>query len=520
MYNQQVTTFSPSGSKLFATPTNMQIIRYPIFFILIILCIFLPCFSWAVEQGSSIHINTLVDSDILVDSDDHALPSDEVQDSLNEAQVNLDEVKFSLDDLLNIALANNQSLEVVRQKLAQSHGRLTQARSGYLPHLSLEGNYSYTHRKDSASSIDYINSGSDTEQQATTVNESEEDDVVRGAATISQLLYDFGKTTGAIDVGKLNLKAADAYLQRQVQDVIFQTKEAYYNVLEKKRLVDVAQESVKILTDHRDQAKVYHHAGMRTRIDVINADVELSKANMSLLQTKYSLKTARVALEQILGKRPFQGNYEVHSDKVDLDNILTTMPSVSDNLKNLIGEAMKHRPDILQRKHLAKAARANLQQVKGDYWPTINAEANYEDYDTDLSLFKDSWEVGLACRWELFSGLHTEGAAAEAQAILLENKAQLRDQQLLVIKEVTDNYLQAEETRQSVRIAMQTLELARENLVLADKRYQSGTYNVVEYNDAQFSLTQARSDLVVTYYGYLTAVAGIEHAIGSYSSSP
>jgi len=173
MYNQQVTTFSPSGSKLFATPTNMQIIRYPIFFILIILCIFLPCFSWAVEQGSSIHINTLVDSDILVDSDDHALTSDEVQDSLNEAQVNLDEVKFSLNDLLNIALANNQSLEVVRQKLAQSHGRLTQARSGYLPHLSLEGNYSYTHRKDSASSIDYINSGSDTEQQATTVNESE-----------------------------------------------------------------------------------------------------------------------------------------------------------------------------------------------------------------------------------------------------------------------------------------------------------------------------------------------------------
>ncbi len=119
-----------------------------------------------------------------------------------------------------------------------------------------------------------------------------------------------------------------------------------------------------------------------------------------------------------------------------------------------------------------------------------------------------------------FSGLHTEGAAAEARAILLENKAQLRDQQLLVIKEVTDNYLQAEENRQSVRIAMQTLELARENLMRADKRYQSGTYNVVEYNDAQLSLTQARSDLVVTYYGYLTAVAGIEHAIGRYSSSP
>ena len=49
---------------------------------------------------------------------------------------------------------------------------------------------------------------------------------------------------------------------------------------------------------------------------------------------------------------------------------------------------------------------------------------------------------------------------------------------------------------------------------LADKRYQSGSYDVIEFNDAQLSLTRTQSELVVTYYGYLTAFAGIEFAIG------
>ncbi|NOQ47304.1 MAG: hypothetical protein GQ559_11670, partial [Desulfobulbaceae bacterium] len=144
---------------------------------------------------------------------------------------------------------------------------------------------------------------------------------------------DFGKTTGTIDVGKSNLKAADAHLQRQVQDIIFQVKEAYYSVLEKKRLIDVAGESVKSFQQHLDRAKVYHKAGVRTRFDVINAEVELSNADMSLLRAKYSLKTARVALVQVLGIKPKHGRYVLYSDEVHLDNILETMPPVPDTLE-------------------------------------------------------------------------------------------------------------------------------------------------------------------------------------------
>jgi outer membrane protein len=168
-----------------------------------------------------------------------------------------------------------------------------------------------------------------------------------------------------------------------------------------------------------------------------------------------------------------------------------------------------------------EASRANLKRSKGSYWPAIVADTRYNDYDTTLSLYKDYWEVGVAASWELFSGFETQGAVAEAMGRYLESNAQLQDLEFTVVSEVTDSFLKTEENRESVKIALQTLELAKENVQLAEKRYESGSYDVIEFNDAQLSLTRTRSELVATYYGYLTVYAGIEYAIGkSLSETP
>jgi len=57
-------------------------------------------------------------------------------------------------------------------------------------------------------------------------------------------------------------------------------------------------------------------------------------------------------------------------------------------------------------------------------------------------------------------------------------------------------------------------DLAAENLRLAEGRYKAGIGDLLEFNDAQLLFTQNQSDLVVTYYTYLTALARIERAAG------
>ena len=48
------------------------------------------------------------------------------------------------------------------------------------------------------------------------------------------------------------------------------------------------------------------------------------------------------------------------------------------------------------------------------------------------------------------------------------------------------------------------------------EKYTGEPFDVIEFNDAQINLTRSRSEVVVTYYGYLTALAGIEYSIGEF----
>ena len=105
-------------------------------------------------------------------------------------------------------------INVVKQKQVQSQGQLTQAWSGYLPHVSVEGRYFHADRKDTDSTSGYNSAGTNDEAG----------NVIKSGVNFSQLIYDFGKTTGAIDAGKSNLEAARESLYKQVQDIIFQVK--------------------------------------------------------------------------------------------------------------------------------------------------------------------------------------------------------------------------------------------------------------------------------------------------------
>jgi len=103
---------------------------------------------------------------------------------------------------------------------------------------------------------------------------------------------------------------------------------------------------------------------------------------------------------------------------------------------------------------------------------------------------------------------------AETKAQLREVQASLREFELSVTQDVTDSYLRADENREGVDIADQTLDLAKENLELADGRYKAGIGDILEFNDAQLLFTENQSSLVITYYNYLTALARIERAVG------
>lgn len=404
--------------------------------------------------------------------------------------------KITLHQAVAMALTYNPRIDVAKEQCLQGLGSFTQAKSAYLPQVSASGQYG--------------------QQWVQNLTPSEDDTLGYASLSLSQLIYDFGQTTGAIDASRFSLEASEANLHQYIQDVVLDLRTAFYDVLEKQRLVAVAEEAIKNYEQHLYRAKRYYEAGVRTRIDVTNAQVNLSNARLDKLRADSDLKASRVVFENVLGVRPGDGDYTLEIGHARLEDLAAEKPQIDSSLDTLLATAFENRADMRQVHLLTEAAQSNITQAKGGYFPSIQAVGSYDAYETDLnaSSFPDQWNVSIGLTWELFSGFKTEGEVAESKARYRELMASLRELRLAVVEEVTESYLRADENRRGVDLADEVLELAKENLELAEGRYKAGLNDMIEFNDAQLSLTEAQSTLVTTYYDYLTSLARIERAVG------
>ncbi len=404
-------------------------------------------------------------------------------------------LELTLARSVSLALAHNPRLEIARQQCLQSRGSLTKAWSDYLPQLDVSGGYRRQH-------IDNL-------------QPLDEDDVGYGTIRLNQLIYDFGKTTGAIDVGRFELEAARANMYQLHQNVVLSLKQFFYGVMAKKRLIEVARMAIKIYERHLYRAQKYFQAGVRAKIDVTNAGLQLSNARLALVQAMADLQVERKNFENVLGLRPNEGDYRLVNGEGPLEKLADEKPAMSFSLDMLQAAAAEHRPEMKQVGFLVQSAKAAVGKARGDYFPRLDIGAQYDDFETDLENLPDQWQVGVGLSWQLFSGLRTQGEVARSRAKFREIQAALHELELAITREVAESYLRADENRTAVDIAAQTLELAQENLEQAEGRYKAGLNDMIEFNDAQLRYTNAQARLVTTYADYLVALARIERATGT-----
>ena len=92
----------------------------------------------------------------------------------------------------------------------------------------------------------------------------------------------------------------------------------------------------------------------------------------------------------------------------------------------------------------------------------------------------------------------------------------LEQQQREIALAVEVSHLELVRLEKILRIAESTVELAGEDLRLAQERYRVGKGRLLEALDAQVSFTEARSNLVRTRYDMKIAEADLERLVGGW----
>jgi len=395
---------------------------------------------------------------------------------------------LSLEQAVGLALKNNPTLEAARQEVAQAEGRVTQTTSRWWPQLSGDAGYTRNYS-----------------DRSRTSNYAGHYDYYEGELSLTQKIYDFGQTGGKVEASRQELSAVRHDLSTRRDEVVLSVKTSYFEVLKNQHLVRVATKTLESQQRHVEQAKGFYATGLRPKIDVARAAVDLANARLALISAQYRRREARVALERVMGVRPWRAKYELAPEK--------GLPPLPGKLDPLIVEAMDRRPETASLKAYIAASQGRLEAAQGGYWPSLDAGGSFGYGNTEFPLQND-WAAGVSLSWAIFSGFLTKGQVNEARAQILQRQAKLKDLELGISEEVEQAWLVVRESQERIEVARTALEAAKENFRLAQGRYENGVGDAIEFTDAQVARFQAASDLVRARYDYLQAYAALERALG------
>jgi outer membrane protein len=187
---------------------------------------------------------------------------------------------LTINKVIELTLKHSPDIDSNRFDFEGAKQRTKSAEGFYLPSVDFSANAGKQHNDFQASSNNI--------------------DLLVGTLGASQLLYDFGKTRGLVGSAKEEALVYKAQMEQIISDKIYEVKKAYFDILKAKSIIDVQRKNVTLQEQQLHRAKKYLKAGIKTIIDVSDAEVRVEQAKLDLENAKYDLELQRATLEEIM----------------------------------------------------------------------------------------------------------------------------------------------------------------------------------------------------------------------------
>ena len=417
---------------------------------------------------------------------------------------------LTLDRAIEIAMKQQPSLRETKAQLEASQGRVDLARVARRPTIGLSATAG------TGSRAEISPCGPVMQLDGTTVTvpcngfATHAENASLGAQA-SWRLYDFGLTSANIRAAELTADATAASVGTTTLDIRTGVEVAYLEAVARRKLVVVAETTVKSEDGHLDQAKRFVAAQAKDPIEVAQAQSRDANAKSALAQAQSNEAIALANLRSAIG----------WIDPTSSPTVAGNWPTPSEadppQLAQLVETSRKFRPEIVQLDKQLEAADASLDAAHAERRPVLSANAATQWAGATDNWDKEpSWNAGLALTWQLYDGGKASADIRIAHANVELTAAQ-RDALLVTLTSQLDSArAQIVANRANVQASTEAVTAARAQLQLAEARYAQGLGSQIELADAQTAVTTAEGNLVQAEFQLGTAWAQLHRATAQY----
>ncbi len=410
--------------------------------------------------------------------------------------------KLTLQEAIKIALQRNSNLIISKNNLLGSESNLKSAYGDLLPNFGVSGSFDWQRSITAGGTL--INEFGQPEEIPASERDSE---TYRAGASGRWILFDGLANLANVSRSKDDLESAKLSLERQKENIIYQTIELYYAILNFEKLVKVREDNVEFNKKFLEQVQERNRLGSVAIADVYTQQVQLGNAELALIREQNNLEDSKSNLLNFLALDVLK-DYGFVNPTDDTPEInINTFDNQFSSVESMVSSALENRKDYKSQIFTVYSAQSGVTIARGGIFPRLSSDFGYGTSANKFDeLFdNESYTFGLTLGIPIFSNFNTDNAIqlAEVSAKNAEENLTTLERQIKI--EVKQDFLDFEAAKKGLDVATKNLQSAEENRRINFERYNLGAGTILDVLQSDRDLTQAQSNKInATFEFYRT----------------
>lgn len=416
------------------------------------------------------------------------------------AQQVQDSLIISLDQAIEIALEESNSIKIADLTIEKSGYAKKGTYAALYPNISANGSYQRTIKKQ-VMAMDFGG-------QAMEIEVGKWNNVNAGISASMPLIN--AQLWQSLKLSALDVEIAVEQARSSKISMIKQVKQAYYAVLLAQQVYDVYKDVYDNATTNYEHTEQLYNAGKSSEYEYLRAQVNVKNAEPNLYSSMMAIDLAIWQLKAVMG--------------VDLDAKIGVAGTLDQYKDELMSYNMSNNMSLENNTTLAQLQLQNQQLertikiTKYQYIPTLSASFSYS-YIAMGDDFKFKWNpysvAGLSLTIPIFDGFskHNNIKQYKATQDILQLNIEDTERNLRIAFKNYDNQIST--YMKNYAAAESTLEVAQRSYDIAEKMYELGKATLLELNDAQLALVQAQLTMSQAVYNFMVTKASMEELAGN-----